>query len=382
MLSLRQHMTMIPDNSACSLFRERLFKWAAQHHRPMPWKGEKDAYKIWLSEIILQQTRVEQGLPYYQKFVARYPTVRHLAEAPENDVLKCWEGLGYYSRARNLHAAAKFVSKEWHNIFPNTYENIRALKGVGDYTAAAIASFAFDLPFAVLDGNVYRVLSRIFGIETPIDMPAAKKEFAQLAQALLDPEKPGAYNQAIMDFGATHCTPQKPSCRSCPFAGECVADQTKRVATLPVKVKKMVKKERFFLYLVLMHKGDTFLNKRTGRDIWMDLYEFPLLELANALPSDVKAASAIALPHLFKTDMDLPAGSIQLSSTYRQILTHQVVQAVFVKILLPDNFPSIFFKKAPFEDYLRVPFDIIQKKFAFPRIIDIYLQDKVLTLGL
>lgn len=373
---------MTPDNSFCALFRERLFKWAAQHHRPMPWKGEKDAYKIWLSEIILQQTRVEQGLPYYQKFVARYPTVRHLAEAPEDDVLKCWEGLGYYSRARNLHAAAKFVSKEWHNTFPNTYENIRALKGVGDYTAAAIASFAFDLPFAVLDGNVYRVLSRIFGIETPIDIPAAKKEFTQLAQALLDPEKPGAYNQAMMDFGATHCTPQQPSCRSCPFAGDCVAHQTKRVAALPVKVKKMVKKDRFFLYLVLMHQGDTFLNKRSSRDIWMNLYEFPLLELAHALPTDVKTASDIAMSHLFKANIPLPQGKIQLSSTYRQILTHQVVQAVFAKIWLPDDFPNSFLKKEPFDGYLRVPFDSIQKKFAFPRIIDIYLQDKVLTLGL
>ncbi len=373
---------MIPDPSFLPLFREQLFHWADQHHRPMPWKGEKDAYKIWLSEIILQQTRVEQGLPYYQKFVARYPTVRHLAEALEDEVLKCWEGLGYYSRARNLHTAAKFISTELDGVFPKTYENIRVLKGVGDYTAAAIASFAFDLPYAVLDGNVYRVLSRLFGIDTPIDLPDAKKEFTQLAQALLDPKRPGAYNQALMDFGATHCTPQQPNCSRCPFSSKCVAHQTQQVATLPVKSKKMVRKERFFLYMVLVHQGHTFLNKRNGKDIWMNLYEFPLLELSAALPTDAKAAAAIALSHLFAEDIALPKGSIHLSRTHRQILTHQVVQAVFVKISLPDDFSIHYFKKIPLNGYLRVHFDLIQKKFAFPRIIDIYLQNKALTLGL
>ena len=198
--------------------------------RDLPWKATKDAYTIWLSEIILQQTRVEQGLPYFLKFIAAYPNVKDLANAPENEVMRLWEGLGYYSRARNLHFTAKYIAAELDGIFPNTYENIKLLKGIGTYTAAAIASFAYDLPHAVVDGNVYRVLSRVFGIETPIDTTAGQKEFAALAKKLLAQNQAAAYNQAIMDFGATQCVPKNPNCAVCPMQTECIAFRTNQPA--------------------------------------------------------------------------------------------------------------------------------------------------------
>ena len=217
----------------------------------MPWKGEKNPYLIWLSEIILQQTRVEQGLPYYERFRENYPTVTDLANAPEDEVMKLWEGLGYYSRARNLHATAKMIDQEMDSIFPTTHAEILKLKGVGPYTAAAIASFAYNLPHAVVDGNVYRVLSRFFGIETPIDSTSGKKEFAQLAQDLIDKKQPGNYNQAIMDFGATHCMPKKPKCSQCLLRKNCKALLNNKVTSLPIKIKKIKKQTRYFNYLVI-----------------------------------------------------------------------------------------------------------------------------------
>ena len=198
-------------------FTKNLLKWFASHHRPMPWKGEKNPYLIWLSEIILQQTRVEQGLPYFLKFKENYPTVTDLANAPEDEVMRLWQGLGYYSRARNLHFTAKYIAYDLNGEFPNTYTEILKLKGVGAYTAAAISSFAYDLPNAVVDGNVYRVLARYFGIETPIDTTEGKKKFTKLAYELLDKKRPADYNQAIMDLGATQCTPKNPNCKNCPL---------------------------------------------------------------------------------------------------------------------------------------------------------------------
>lgn len=353
-------------------FREQLLAWFAQHHRPLPWKGERDPYKIWLSEIILQQTRVEQGLPYYHRFTARYPTVHHLANAPEDEVLKLWEGLGYYARARNLHFTAKYISDQLKGKFPDTFANIRALKGVGDYTAAAIASFAFDLPHAVLDGNVYRVLARYFGNETPIDTPHAKKEFAALAQQLLDPARPGDYNQAIMDFGATHCTPQQPKCPSCPLQNHCVALRTERVATLPAKSRAPVKKDRFFLYLVPQFQGDTFVRKRTDKDIWQNLWEFPMLELP-ALPKNFEEELNSMIPK---------GGSMRFSRPYRQTLTHRVVTAIFCEIDFPENTPSDTFDRAPFEGCTRIPKTNLKKNIAMPRIIDQYLRESALSLSL
>ncbi len=268
------------------IFSAKLLIWASQHSRPMPWKGETDPYKIWLSEIILQQTRVEQGLPYYERFVENYRTVTDLADAPADDVMRLWQGLGYYSRARNLQTAAQYIRDVFQGVFPQNYDDIRALKGVGDYTAAAIASFAYNLPFAVVDGNVYRVLSRIFGVFTPIDSSQGKKEFAILAQNLLDKSQAALYNQAIIDFGATHCTPQNPKCSDCPFQKDCQAyiidEKTNRdsIRLLPVKSKKMAIKHRFFHYFYFGENQKIWIQKRTEKDIWQDLWQLPLHETA------------------------------------------------------------------------------------------------------
>jgi A/G-specific adenine glycosylase len=259
-------------------FRSGLLHWNDQDNkRQMPWKGEKDPYKIWLSEIILQQTRVEQGLGYYQRFVQTFSNVHTLAAAPEQQVFKLWEGLGYYSRCKNLIATAKHISKESGGVFPNTYEGILALKGIGPYTAAAIASFAYDLPYAVLDGNVFRVLSRIFAIDTPIDAAEGKKQFSMLAQETLDKERPGAYNQAIMDFGATVCKPV-PECAQCFFKHSCRAFLQNKQAQLPVKGKAAALKERWFHYVVLQYGNEIAIRQRTAKDIWQNLYEVLLLE--------------------------------------------------------------------------------------------------------
>ena len=365
-------------------FRTNLLAWAATHLRPMPWKGERDPYKIWLSEIILQQTRVEQGLPYYEKFVAAYPTVTDLAHAPEDELFKLWEGLGYYSRARNLHFTAKYIAGELGGHFPDTYETIRSLKGVGDYTAAAIASFAYNLPHAVLDGNVYRVLARFFGIETPTDRPGAKKEFTRLANALLDTRQPGVFNQAMMDFGATLCTPKQPGCKTCPLQTQCVAWQTGKVQELPLKSRTLVKKERFFCYAVFNAGPDVFVRKRAGKDIWRGLFEFPAIEWNSRpeLPEGHTALRQWLLQHFFP-DSHAPDFSVtHVSKPYRQTLTHRQVTAVFVEIILPEELSENMSAAAPFAGTLRLHRTDLKKNIAVPRLIDWYLQEKAGTLSL
>jgi A/G-specific adenine glycosylase len=351
-------------------FREHLLHWSAQYPRPLPWKGERDAYKIWLSEIILQQTRVEQGLPYYERFVATYPTVKHLADASETALMKLWEGLGYYSRARNLHATAQYIAYELGGQFPESYEGIRSLKGVGDYTAAAIASFAYDLPFAVLDGNVYRVLSRYFGIDTPIDQPIAKKEFAHLVQQLLDTTRPAAWNQAMMDFGATWCTPRQPQCTNCPMQLHCSAFQQGVVSELPRKSKKLQRKTRIFLYAVIHLGEETFIKKRTAKDIWKNLYEFPMIEL-NTLPDN----SEEAMLHLQKNFLaDIPWGERKgLSLPSRQLLTHQEIISLFQEVYVSSENRDFFLKKCP-SDWILVKQKEIKNTFAFPKTVDAYLR--------
>ena len=260
-------------------FSNKLIAWYLQNKRELPWRNTTNPYHIWLSEIILQQTRVLQGLPYYLKFVEAYPKVENLANAPEDDILKLWQGLGYYSRARNLHATAKMVANEMNGIFPNNYKDLLKLKGVGDYTASAIASISFNQPEAVVDGNVFRVLSRFFGISTPINSTSGQKEFKQLAQELIDREQPRTFNQAIMEFGARYCVPQNPDCENCIFNDSCVAFQQKKVGQLPVKIKSKPVKQRFFNYLVFLSENDrTVLQQRNGKGIWHKLYEFPLIE--------------------------------------------------------------------------------------------------------
>ena len=261
------------------VFSQAILSWYAQNKRALPWRETRDPYKIWLSEIILQQTRVAQGLPYYQKFVRRFPKVGDLACANEEQILKLWQGLGYYSRARNLHAAAKMVMEEYNGSFPHTYEGLLKLKGVGDYTASAIASICFDCPEPVVDGNVYRVLSRYFGVDIPINSTKGIKYFKELAREVMDVGSIRDYNQGIMEFGAIQCTPQNPDCHKCPLNRGCVALQQRKIAELPVKINKTKISKRFFNYLVAIDiHGDTLLRQRKGKGIWQNLWEFPLLE--------------------------------------------------------------------------------------------------------
>ncbi len=268
-------------------FSNRLIYWYLQNDRDLPWRKTTNPYFIWLSEIILQQTRVNQGLSYYIKFTKEFPTIFDLAKTTESKVLKLWQGLGYYSRARNLHYSAKYISNELNGQFPSTYEEIKKLKGVGDYTASAISSICFDEPQAVVDGNVYRVLSRYFGIITPINSSAGIKEFRELAQTLIDPKQPGTHNQAIMDFGALHCKPQNPLCETCPLNDSCVALATKSIKELPVKEKKIKVKNRYFNYLVFISEDNkTILSERKGKGIWQGLYEFPLIETEKSVSKE------------------------------------------------------------------------------------------------
>ncbi|CAI8315474.1 MAG: Adenine DNA glycosylase [Flavobacteriaceae bacterium] len=260
-------------------FAKNLIDWYLDNKRDLPWRSTKDPYFIWLSEIILQQTRVAQGTPYYLAFTSAFGDVKSLADAPQAKVLKLWQGLGYYSRARNLHIAAKYVANELDGIFPATYNGLLELKGVGDYTASAVGSICFDLPNAVVDGNVYRVLSRIFGISTPINTTQGVKDFKALAQQLLDTSQPGTYNQALMEFGARFCVPQNPNCEQCLFQYKCDAYKNKQVSVLPVKLKKLKVKKRYFNYIVLLSEDqNTVLQQRTDKGIWQQLYEFPLVE--------------------------------------------------------------------------------------------------------
>ena len=260
-------------------FSNILINWYLQNKRDLPWRKTKNPYFVWLSEIILQQTRISQGLPYFLTFKKYFPTVIDLAKAEEKIVLKLWQGLGYYSRARNLHFSAKYIAKELNGNFPTNYKDLLKLKGVGDYTASAIASICFKEPTAVVDGNVYRVLSRYFGIKTPINSSKGIKEFKALAQSLIDIEQPGVFNQAIMDFGSLHCKPQNPLCDTCPFSKSCVAYEKKLIKELPIKLKKTKIKHRYFNFLVTVTSNkNTIIEERIEKGIWKNLYQFPLIE--------------------------------------------------------------------------------------------------------
>jgi A/G-specific adenine glycosylase len=350
-------------------FQQQLLDWYRPEARPLPWKGIQNPYHIWLSEIILQQTRVEQGRDYYLRFVEAYPRIEDLAAAPDDEVMKLWEGLGYYSRARNLLSAARYVVDELGGAFPTTYTQIRQLKGVGPYTAAAIASFAFNLPHAVVDGNVFRVLSRFFGIATPQDSTEGKKQFAQLAESLLDVNQAARYNQAIMDFGATVCLPRAPKCSQCPLRGACVALHEQRVAELPVKSKKILKSERYFHYFLLNYAGKIFIQKREEKDIWMHLYQFPLWESTHLdLRSDAVKAR-------LSENWHLTTQVRQSSKVFQQVLTHQLVLVRFWELdlnELPEMIP---------QNWILIPREDLGK-YAFPKVIDRYLGDKTLYLDL
>jgi A/G-specific adenine glycosylase len=343
-------------------FSKMLLEWNTRaNRRQMPWKGEKDPYKIWLSEIILQQTRVEQGLAYYNNFIAAFPNVELLAAAPEEKVFKLWEGLGYYTRCRNLIATAKQIAFELNGQFPDKFEAILALKGIGPYTAAAISSFAFGLPHAVLDGNVYRVLSRVFGISEHVDTTNGKRVFASLAEALIDKKEPAAYNQAIMDFGATICKPANPLCVECVFRKDCHAYQFDKIDVLPLKSKRLIIKKRWFYYMVISYKGQLAVRQRTTKDIWQQLYEFPMIEFGN----EQEPASVLEIA---KNNEWLPKNSISLSVSplFKQQLTHQSIHGRFIEFEL-DRKPS------GNNDWIWLKRENISK-YSFPRFIHQYLE--------
>lgn len=381
-------------------FANTIISWFRENGRALPWRETRDPYAIWLSEIILQQTRIAQGWEYWERFMAQYPTVEDLAAAHEDEVLKLWQGLGYYSRARNLHTAAKQIVALGH--FPDTLEGIKQLKGVGDYTAAAIGSFAFDIPAAVVDGNVYRVLARYFGIDTPINSTQGKKEFAALAQSLLPSSKASdslssfspasdfqsslslvaAYNQAMMDFGAIQCTPQSPKCLLCPLAETCEAMRSNRVAELPVKQKTMKVKTRHLSYIYIRCNGMTAIHRRGEGDIWQGLWEpFNASDIAEACASPSSAQASLSSTKFstsltklssFKKELaaDLHMSNVDalqlLAQDVKHVLTHRILLADFYLLetdahpQLPDDY--IWIKEEEIEDY------------AIPRLIELLLE--------
>lgn len=380
-------------------FSNTILSWFRENGRELPWRETKNPYAIWLSEIILQQTRIAQGWEYWERFMAQYPTVEELAAAHEDEVLKLWQGLGYYSRARNLHTAAKQIVALGH--FPDTLEGIKQLKGVGDYTAAAIGSFAFDIPAAVVDGNVYRVLARYFGIDTPINSTQGKKEFAALAQSLLPSSKASdflslssasdslsssspvaAYNQAMMDFGAIQCTPQSPKCLLCPLAETCEAMRSNRVAELPVKQKTLKVKTRHLSYIYIRCNGMTAIHRRGEGDIWQGLWEpFNASDITEATASIASAQASLSSTKFstsltklssFKKELaaDLHLSNVDalqlLAQDVKHVLTHRILFADFYLLetearpQLPDDY--IWIKEEEIEDY------------GIPRLIELMLE--------
>ena len=306
-----------------------LIDWYIINKRDLPWRNINDPYMIWISEIILQQTRVNQGLNYYLRFIERFPTVMQLANANEDEVLKYWQGLGYYSRARNLHKAAQQIITMHNGIFPNEHSDVIKLAGIGEYTAAAICSFSNNLPYSVVDGNVYRVISRLFGIETPIDSTSGKKQFSSLAYELLDKSNPAIHNQAIMEFGALQCVPVSPDCSICNLKNNCKAYELNLISTLPIKSKKTKVTHRFFNYFFIEFEGQTYLQKRSEKDVWQNLYEFPLIELDHLL-STTEIYENEQIKKLFEGIKDVQI--LKISNPMKHILTHRVIFAQFFTI--------------------------------------------------
>jgi len=339
-----------------------LISWYKKHKRDLPWRNTKDPYKIWLSEIMLQQTQVIQGLSYYLKFTETFPTITDLAKAPEDKVMQMWQGLGYYSRARNLHTTAKLVANTYKGKFPESYDDIKALKGIGDYTAAAIASIVFDLPHAVVDGNVYRVLSRLFGIQTTINSTQGKKEFQVLANELLNHKKAALHNSAIMEFGALWCKPQNPNCETCPLQAHCFAFQNNAVFQLPVKDKKIKIKNRYLNYIVFNYKDSVYIKKRTDKDIWQNLYEFYLIE------TPTETSEEIMLKH---KDLKKIASNFSIKSISKQkkhVLSHQHLYATFYELKVKQPLST--------KQLINVKRDNL-KDYGLPQLIIKYLKQNI-----
>ena len=335
-------------------FSDILIDWYSKYKRELPWRNTTSPYHVWLSEIILQQTRVSQGLDYYNKFVESYPTIEDLAHDTEDNVLKLWQGLGYYSRARNLHATAKVVSNELNGVFPLTYDEIIKLKGIGAYTAAAISSFCYGEKKAVVDGNVYRVLSRYFVINTPIDSTIGKKEFQELAQECLSIDHPGEYNQAIMEFGALQCTPS-PNCGVCPLRVSCNAFGNAIVKAFPVKEKKIKVRDRYFNFIVIGDDDSFYIQKRAAKDIWQNLYQFPLIESEKEVLSPFELKDSILSNAVF----------LRVSEQFKHLLSHQRIYTKFWEFNLTEIPAVKGLKKIKKRDI---------QEFAVPRLMQKYLE--------
>lgn len=343
---------------------EQLIVWYEANKRDLPWRTTTDPYLIWISEIILQQTRVIQGLDYFNRFVTRFPDVKSLADAQEDEVMKFWQGLGYYSRARNLHVAAREVVLRFKGCFPEKYEDVLSLPGIGAYTAAAICSFAYKQPYAVLDGNVFRVLARVFGIDMPIDNGKGKKYFAELAQELLDNRRPDLYNQAIMDFGAVQCLPKSPDCKVCPLLDKCFAFADGQIDKLPMKEGKTVVKARYFNYLHICCRGEVLLGQRTAKDIWQKLYEFPLIETNQ--PVDYEELQQTELfKRLFEGVGEIRV--IRMVRAPKHVLSHRIIYACFYEIET-DAFVS------GMSSYLKVRKCDVEN-YAVSRLMEQYLEN-------
>lgn len=313
-------------------FSKKIISWYQDNHRALPWRATKDSYRIWLSEVILQQTRVAQGLPYYKSFVKNFPTVKALAKAPEQKVLREWQGLGYYSRARNLHACAKKIVTDHKGKFPASYEGLLKLPGIGPYTAAAIASMSFDEPVAVVDGNVFRVLSRIFGMDNDIGSIEGKKIFTNVANDLMDRSQSGIFNQAVMEFGALHCTPRSPKCTDCPFSSECVAKQRSIQDLLPIKNNRVKTRNRYFTYFIFRKGKKIAMKKRQDKDIWSGLYDFHLIESKRNQKIERTLDGDKELSKLSKLAIVKPEEQV-----IKHVLTHQKISARFVLMTLPNS---------------------------------------------
>ncbi|HEX7583778.1 MAG TPA: A/G-specific adenine glycosylase [Prolixibacteraceae bacterium] len=344
-----------------NFFNSPIHSWYSLYKRDLPWRKTRNPYFIWLSEIILQQTRIDQGMTYYLRFTEEFPTISDLADASEDQILKLWQGLGYYSRARNLHFTAKYIQQNYNGIFPDDYESILLLKGIGEYTAAAIASISFNLEYPAVDGNVYRVLSRFFGISEPIDTGTGKKIFYNLAKELIKGTDPGMHNQALMEFGAMQCTPKNPDCQICPINESCFAFSSKKISELPVKQNRTKQRDRYFNYIVLAGKNNTWLKKRIGNDVWKNLYEFPLIETIEETSID-KLLEQKDFQNIVQPDLAV----IENVSNWKiHILSHQRIHFRFIRIRLTNeiNMP---------DDFIPVNKEDIFN-FAVPKLLETYL---------
>ena len=344
-------------------FTVPLEKWYLENKRDSPWRNATDPYVIWISEVILQQTRVIQGLDYFNRFMTRFPDIASLAEAEGDEVLKYWQGLGYYSRARNLHTAARQIMDDFGGHFPKSYKDVLSLKGIGEYTAAAICSFAYRQPYAVVDGNVYRVLARLFDIDVPIDSTRGKKLFAKLASELLDKKHPDVYNQAIMELGALQCVPRSPRCELCPLSDKCLSLISGRIEKLPVKQGKTVVKPRFFNYLCISSQGDTWIRQRKGKDIGENLYEFVLIETDKECSFE-ELQRTEEYCRIFNGLGKVKVTALPLQK--RHVLSHRIINAYFYSIEI-ESVPE------GLSGYIRVPYTELEN-YAVSRLTHIYLE--------